>query len=155
MGAETQALGEAGIGRSRLHASSLRRHSIPGSRTTPWPKGRRQTAEPPRDPHSHDLVGWIYSRGRVRMARQSSTMAEALQSGNDGAGLPGAICLGPWFWLSVWLFVSSPKKLDNPRQFLPATCLGWELWDSGDRCVPLFCGPSHMGHLGFLTAQQS
>ena len=42
---------DTGGGRSRLHAGSPTWDSIPGlSPGQPWVKGRRQTAEPPRDP---------------------------------------------------------------------------------------------------------
>ena len=47
---------DTGRGRSRLHAPGARREPDvgfdPGSpRITPWAKGRRQTAAPPRDPN--------------------------------------------------------------------------------------------------------
>ena len=43
---------DTGRGRSRLHAPGAG-CGIPSrvSRIEPWAKGRRQTAEPPRDPH--------------------------------------------------------------------------------------------------------
>ena len=42
---------DTGRGRSRLHAPGAQRGILfPVSRIAPWAKGRRQTAEPPRDP---------------------------------------------------------------------------------------------------------
>ena len=50
---------DAGGGRSRpIHAGSLTWDSIPDSRIAPWAKGRRQTAEPPRDPNTKEFSGF-------------------------------------------------------------------------------------------------
>ena len=46
---------DTGGGRSRLHAGSLTWDLIPDSRIMPWAKGRRQTAEPHRDPEKENL----------------------------------------------------------------------------------------------------
>ena len=48
--AETQAEGEAGSKPGARHGTRSW-----DSRTAPWAKGRRQTAEPPRDPHVHSF----------------------------------------------------------------------------------------------------
>ena len=42
--------GDAGRGRSRLHAGSPTRDSVPGPWVTPWAEGRGSTVEPPRGP---------------------------------------------------------------------------------------------------------
>ena len=52
---------DTGRGRSRLHAPGARcgiRSRV--SRIAPWAKGRRQTAEPPRDPYFPLILIFIY-----------------------------------------------------------------------------------------------
>ena len=57
---------DTGRGRSRLHAPGAR-HGIQSrvSRITPWAKGRRQTAVPPRDPLTHLLVHFCPYKNRL------------------------------------------------------------------------------------------
>ena len=45
---------DTGGGSSRLHAGSPTGTRSRGPRIKPWAKGRRQTAEPPRDPPTRD-----------------------------------------------------------------------------------------------------
>ena len=92
---------DTGGGRSRLHAGSPMRDSIPRSRIMPWAEGSRSTAKPPR---CHCLSDGLHIFVWLTFA----------------LGLSGYGC--PWFWKSFFCHLSVEETRSLVIQ--NSSCLG-------------------------------
>ena len=78
---------DTGRGRSRLHAGSPTWDLIRVSRITPWAKGRRQTAAPPRDPATAPFLnGTLCSELKVKRGEVFLSRGNGVRGQRDGRG---------------------------------------------------------------------